>query len=88
MVKLERKTPMTLQEFMNKTYTFVNVEDTLRALIAPRESKLDQAERRSKETRSDKGCENEVKTRNIHTKREEIVMQHLRVRALGKHMRT
>lgn len=62
MVELARKTPTTLREIMDKANDFVNADDTLRALTVLRESKMEQAERRSKETRSDKGCENELKT--------------------------
>lgn len=55
MAELARRTPKTLREFMNRANNFVNVEDTLRALTAPREFELEQAEKISKEAIGNKG---------------------------------
>lgn len=40
MIKLVRKTPVTLREFMDKADDFVNAEDTLWALTSPRKVEI------------------------------------------------
>lgn len=48
MAGLVRRTLTTLWEFMDRVDNFVNIEDMLRTLTAPRRSKLEQAEKSSK----------------------------------------
>lgn len=43
MIELARKMPTTLHEFMDCTDGFINAEDTLRAVIALRKTKVEQA---------------------------------------------
>lgn len=47
MTELARKTPMKLQEFMDRVDGFINAEDTLRVLTAPRKIELEQAYRKT-----------------------------------------
>lgn len=49
MVELARKMSTTLREFMDRTDDFFNAEDTLRVLIDPKRSKLEEVDQKARE---------------------------------------
>lgn len=74
MAELERKTPSTLQEFMDKADDFVNVEDTLIALTARSKGKEEHVSNGSQ--KRDRDWEQKARRDQHESRRDDNVRRH------------